>query len=144
MSAVLLFNLNNLSSGASVGSTVSVTEVATRRVIPPASHYVGNFASWVDLVSRYSYNFIVWELTIDPASVSANSTSEQDFDVPGLNIDDVLVNVSKPSHTSGLTVVNYRISAKDTLAIQFANATGSPIDPPEETYVLVYMKNTAK
>lgn len=74
--------------------------------------------------------------TIDPASVSANSTSEQTFSVPGLTTNDV-VEVNKPSHTSGLIIGNIRVSAADTLAITFANITGGAIDAASEDYEII-------
>lgn len=71
----------------------------------------------------------------DVASVAANATAEQTVTVPGLEVGMVVV-VNKPSHSSGLIVGNARVSAADTLAVTFANITGSPIDPAEETWSL--------
>ncbi len=72
--------------------------------------------------------------TINPVSVPANSTSEQEFTVTGVNTNDILT-VNKPTHTAGLIIGNVRASASDTVAITFGNITGSAIDPIEETYI---------
>lgn len=75
------------------------------------------------------------QLTLSPAIVNANTTSEQTFTLPGLQIGDS-VTVSKPSYQAGLGIVNCRVSAKDTVAIEFMNNTGSGITPTaSEVYV---------
>jgi hypothetical protein len=77
--------------------------------------------------------------TLTPTSVGANSTSEQTFTVIGLSTSDY-VTVNKPTHTSGIGIVNARVSAKDTLAITFANVTSGAITPPSETYAIVAVR----
>lgn len=85
-------------------------------------------------------------ISLDVASVAANTTAEQTFTLTGARAaTDVVLAVNKPSLSAGLGVVNARISADDTLAITFANVTGSPIDPGAESYLVVIgrMDNTA-
>ena len=77
--------------------------------------------------------------SIDVASVAANTTAEQTFAITGLRVGD-FVTVSKPSLSAGLGVVNARVSAADTIAISFVNATGSPIDPASETYLILWVR----
>lgn len=76
------------------------------------------------------------DLTISPASVGANTTSEQTFTLSGLLLaSDSIVSVSKPTHQTGLGIVGWRVSADDTIAITFMNNTGSPIVPTaSQTY----------
>ena len=97
---------------------------------------------WLDLVQKYVIDINDFELTIDPASVAANTTVEQTFTVEGIKALDSIISVEKPSLTAGLGVLQGRMSADDTLAIQFINTTASPIDPPSETYLITYIKNT--
>lgn len=97
--------------------------------------YIGNLDKWFRLLSDKVPKVQTTELTIDPASVSANTTSEQAFTVNGLTTEDI-VTVNKPTHTTGLGIVNVRASDDDEVSITFANFTGSPIDPPSETYLL--------
>lgn len=78
----------------------------------------------------------IFTQTINPASVSANTTSEQDFTVNGLLVGDVVL-VRKPSQTTGFIVHGARVKSANTLSIQFANITGSPIDAPSETYTII-------
>lgn len=81
----------------------------------------------------------VFEATINPTAVAANTTAEQTFTVTGLETDAAVI-VSKPAHTTGLSVGNARVSAQNTLALTFANVTAGAIDPPEETYKVLAIR----
>lgn len=75
-----------------------------------------------------------YSVTIDPASVSANSESTQTFTVAGLTTSDIIT-INKPTKTAGLSVLD-GFSTVDTVSITFRNYTGSPIDPPSEIYLI--------
>lgn len=77
--------------------------------------------------------------SLDVASVAANTTAEQTFTVTGLETTDIVF-VNKPSASAGLGIVNARVSAANTLAITFVNATAAPIDPAAETYKIGVIK----
>lgn len=94
---------------------------------------------WLGLVSEQVFRRDKYSVTINPTSVSANTTSEQAFTVNGVDAGDVVI-VVKPTHTAGLGIVNARVSGTNELSITFMNATGSPIDPPSETYTIFVMK----
>lgn len=81
----------------------------------------------------------VLAVSLDVASVSANTTAEQDFTISGLRVGD-FVGVCKPSLSAGLGVVNARVKAADTLSIQFVNATGGAINPSAETYLVFWFR----
>jgi hypothetical protein len=83
--------------------------------------------------------FGVLTTTFNIASISSGTSAEQTFTVKGLKPND-FVAISKPTLHAGLGVTNVRVSAKDTLAIQFLNATGSPIVPGAETYLVFYFR----
>ena len=80
--------------------------------------------------------------SINVASVSANTTAEQDFTVPGLTTDMVVL-ARKPSLSAGLAVCGVRVKSADTMAITFGNFTASPIDPAAETYLIFWFKPEA-
>lgn len=72
----------------------------------------------------------IMKATLSPSAVSANTTAEQTFTVPGLRLSsDMIGAVSKPTAQAGLGIVGWRVSANDTLAITFSNNTGSSITP---------------
>jgi hypothetical protein len=75
-------------------------------------------------------------ITFNPASVAANTTAEQTVTVPGVLPGDI-VQVVKPTLTAGLGIVNTRVSAANTVAIQFINNTAAPIDAAAEAYTFV-------
>lgn len=77
--------------------------------------------------------------TITAAEVSANTTEEQTFTVNGLLTTDILI-VQKPTHQAGLGIVNARVSAANTLAITYMNATGSGITPTSEAYTILALR----
>lgn len=65
--------------------------------------------------------------SINPASVAANITVEQTFAVVGLTTAD-RVFLNHPLFIAGLGVAGCRVSAADTLAITFVNATAGALD----------------
>jgi hypothetical protein len=75
--------------------------------------------------------------TLSPVAVAANTTAEQTFTLKGMRLGD-FVSISKPTTQAGLGIVNARVSALDTLAVAFVNATGSSITPTaSEIYTLL-------
>ena len=86
--------------------------------------------------------FGVATVTIDPASVAAATTAEQTFTVPGLLVGD-MVFVNKPSVTAGLGIAGCRVSAANTLAIAFVNATAGAVDPASESYSVLWIRPDA-
>ena len=73
--------------------------------------------------------------TLAPVSVAANTTAEQTFTVAGL-LSGAPVFVSKPSWQAGLGIAGVRVSAANTLAINFVNDTAAAIVPATEAYVI--------
>ena len=80
--------------------------------------------------------------TLTPAQVAANTSAEQTFTVPGL-LAGTTVFVDKPSLTANLTVAGARVSAANTLAINFANNSGATITPPVEAYIISWVATAA-
>jgi len=96
---------------------------------------------WLKQVSQFSLDVRQIEVDIDVTSVPANTTSEQDITVTGVKAEDTVISVNKPSHSTGLGIVGYRVSADDTISITYMNATGSAIDPASEEYIVLLLKN---
>ena len=74
-----------------------------------------------------------FEAVVNPSSVSATSESVQTITIAGVTIKDIII-VNKPTNTAGLDLIGAWASAADTVSVKFRNATGSPIDPAQETY----------
>lgn len=111
------------------------TPVSTPQGLPTS-----DFIRWLNLVAQNSYKIITYTVTLDPSSVSANTTEEQTFTVTGIESSDVVLDVQKPSHTAGIVLGNSRASADDTLALTLGNLTGSPIDPGSEDYLVTILR----
>ena len=74
------------------------------------------------------------QLTLTPSTgITANTTGELTFSIMGLQVND-LITINKPTLQAGLGVANARVSAANTLAITYINATGSIITPTTEAY----------
>jgi hypothetical protein len=80
--------------------------------------------------------------SIAPISVAANTSAEQTFTVPNL-IAGTFVGINKPTLTPGIVIAGVRVSATNTLAINFMNINAAAIVPPTEVYSIVYSPNLA-
>lgn len=99
------------------------------------------WSRWFALVTFAMPKMQVFTVTFNPASVNANTTSEQTITVTGVKLArDVVLSVTKPSHTAGIGIVNARVSADDTVAITFSNSTGLAVDAGSESYVIVTLR----
>ncbi len=75
-------------------------------------------------------------VTLSPVSVAANTTAEQTFTVNGLIVGDFVL-VQKPTSQAGLGIVGARVSAANTLAVTYVNATAAPIVPTASELYLI-------
>jgi len=105
---------------------------------PPIVGMPGPFSSWVGRAHKVILTGHFYTATINPASFSTTS-SEQTFTINGLKTTD-FVWANKPSETTGVGIGNCRVSAANTLAITFTNATGGSVDPPSETYIVIAIR----
>ena len=78
---------------------------------------------------------LLYAAALTPVSVAANVMAEQTFTVTGL-IAGTPVWVNKPSAQAGLGIAGVRVSAANTLAINYINTTANAITPAAETYVV--------
>ena len=97
---------------------------------------------WMYQVRAKSVDIRVLEFTFDPASIAANTTVEQSTTITGLKTVDYILRIIKPTLDAGNAVGQGRVSATDTLAITYINASGGAVDPGSETYTLIYIKNS--
>lgn len=78
---------------------------------------------------------LLYSQSLAPVSVAAATTAEQTFTVTGL-ISGTPVWVNKPTCTPGLAILGVRVSATNTLAINYGNMTAAAIVPPTEVYTI--------
>jgi hypothetical protein len=88
----------------------------------------------------------VLSVSIDPASVAAAITAEQTFTVQGLQVGDLVwvntpaVGTGAQQMNAGLGVAGARVSAANTLAIRFINATAGALDAGAATYTVLVVR----
>lgn len=70
----------------------------------------------------------VIDISLTPAAVATIVAPAQTFTVPGLKTTDAVI-VNPPSQTAGVAIANARVSAADTLSIQFVNPTAGELTP---------------
>lgn len=117
---------------AALGSTTPAAVTGTT-VTGNTSVTIGVSGTALTQVKTYSQS-------LAPVSVAANTSAEQTFTVTGLATSDK-VYVNKPTAQAGLGIVGVRVSAADTLAINYGNFTASPIVPTTETYTIVAVRS---
>jgi hypothetical protein len=125
---------------ASAGQVAIQFQNLTAATITPTAGETYSFG----LVAALSPAPIMTKITqtLTPAAVAANTTAEQTFTVAGL-ISGTEVYVTKPSVTANLVIAGVRVSAANTLAINFANNTAATITPPAEAYTIAYFTTSA-
>lgn len=89
------------------------------------------------LVAIRGFNTL--SVTLSPAAVQANTTTEQLFTATGVRVGEV-VQVNKPSTQAGLDIAGARVSANNQIGITFMNNTGTTITPTAaEAYTVFSM-----
>lgn len=78
---------------------------------------------------------VIYNQTLTPVSIAANTTAEQTFTVTGL-ISSTPAWVNKPSPTPGLGITGVRVSSTNNIGITFDNPTSAAITPPSESYII--------
>lgn len=125
---------------ASVGQVAIQFQNLTAATITPTAAETYTFG----LVAAMSPAPVMTKITatLTPNAVAANTSAEQTFTVTGLAAG-TEVYVTKPSVTTNLMVAGARVSALNTLAINFANNSGASITPPVEAYSIAYFPTAA-
>jgi hypothetical protein len=86
-------------------------------------------------------------VALTPAACGAATATEQTFTVTGLSVgdslqnQDIILNVYKPTAQTGLALGQSRVTAANTVAIQFINPTAGSITPTAgETYTFTVFR----
>ena len=98
--------------------------------LPPGS---GGWERWYEKIRELLHRHDVFEVSIVPVSVAANTVAEQAFTVTGVR-GDMAINVTPPSITAGVGLSSARVSANDTAQVAFVNPTGGALTPPSGVY----------
>ena len=75
--------------------------------------------------------------SLTPAAVAANITAAQTFTIAGLETTDHITAVScAAAQTAGLFIADFRVSATNTLSVQFGNLTAGSLTPTAGAYYI--------
>jgi hypothetical protein len=95
---------------------------------------VDNLPDTVQIPTGNLWKVGVFNLTLSPAIVNTITAPEQSFAATGIGLlttDQVQVQCMAP--LAGVAIVNARVSAADTLTIQFVNPTAGNLTPTAST-----------
>ena len=95
---------------------------------------------WLDSLYKLQTNIQIYTETFDPGTVTANTTIEYDVTVTGVLSTSYVLSVTKPTHSAGMGIVNWRVKADDTVSITFMNSTGAGVSPGSETYIIIVLE----
>ena len=97
-------------------------------------------------VQMHEDRYGVVAVTLTPAGTAAGPlTASQTFTVRGLKTTDQILRVQPPSTSAALALVSARVSAADTLSIQFGNFSTGPATSASGTYnVFVFRPEAAR
>lgn len=70
----------------------------------------------------------LYEVSVNPASLAANTGDETDVTVTGVTTDDVVIAIEAQAALNDGISVTARVKAADTVAFHFTNATAGAID----------------
>lgn len=80
---------------------------------------------------------MAFTVTFNPASIASATSAEQDVTVTGVQANDIVIAVNKPTATAGVGIVNARVKSANTVSLTFMNATAGALDPASESYTFV-------
>lgn len=72
--------------------------------------------------------------SLTPAPVAANTTAEQLFTIPGLQLFDNVAGYLLAAQTNGIGISNMRVSGPGQLQIGFSNSTAGSLTPGSGIY----------
>ena len=74
--------------------------------------------------------------SLTPAAVAANITAAQTFTIAGLETTDHVTVSCAAAQTAGLFIADARVSAANTLSVQFGNLTAGSLTPTAGSYII--------
>lgn len=81
----------------------------------------------------------LFQVSLTPASVGANTSAEETFAVTGIRDNDFII-VNGPTPTAATGIVNVRASARDQIAITFINTSAGGLSPASGTYTILAIR----
>ncbi len=87
------------------------------------------------------FALLEFRATLSPAIVATITCAAESATVAGILAGDIPVSVVKPTEQAGLGLAGFRVSADDTVEINFVNPTASGITPTaSEEYIFTVLR----
>ena len=74
--------------------------------------------------------------TLTPVAVAGSTAAEQTFTIQGLQLGDALDVNCAVAQTAGISIGNVRVSAANTMSVEFANSTAGSLTPVSGQYLI--------
>lgn len=74
--------------------------------------------------------------TLTPVAVAGSTAAEQSFTIAGLQTSFFVNLISQGAQTAGIGIVNVRVSATNTLTVEFSNSTAGTLTPVAGVYLM--------
>lgn len=84
--------------------------------------------------------FCSTQVSVTPGQIGSSTSSEVVITMPGILTTDIVLAFIKPTLTAGIDVGNPRISAANTIRVNFQNSSASPVTPPTEIYTVYIVR----
>ena len=81
-------------------------------------------------------SYTLLQISITPAETAANISAAQTFTVPGLVTTDIVHVSCSGAQTAGIFIADARVSAANTLSIQFANCKATAATAASGNYIV--------
>jgi hypothetical protein len=98
--------------------------------------YKGQIMPSTTLARGNAINTFYVSPSLTPVAVAANITAAQTFTVPGLLTTDHVALACVGAQTAGVFIADVRVSAADTLSVQFGNLTAGSLTPAAGSYII--------
>jgi len=83
---------------------------------------------------------LYYTVSVTPASVGAASTAEQAVTVNGVLATDIVQLAGYPARTNSTAPVDCRVSAANTVQVQYVNPTAGALTPPSGNYSFLVLR----
>lgn len=83
-------------------------------------------------------NTVMFAVVLTPVQVAPATSVEQSFTIQGLQVGDYLACQCQGAQTAGISVSNVRVTAPNTAALAFNNATAGALTPAATTYGFIW------
>jgi hypothetical protein len=81
------------------------------------------------------YDFLIGP-SLTPVAVAGSTSAEQSFTILGLQVGDYVDVQSNNAQTAGIGIGNCRVSAANTLTVEFTNSTAGSLTPVAGVYMI--------